>query len=126
MKHFYIGLAIFAGLLAVSIAASVYLCRCTDESAAWLSAAETALAESDLARAAECAEAARSAFERCKKPLRVLLSHDETDAIDIAFSEIGVYGAEGNREEFHVRCAELQLRLRDIAAIDLPLYYNFL
>ena len=126
MKHFYLGLGILAVLLALCIGSSVLLCRSTRESEAHLQEAAAALEADDLPAAANHAQQAKRAFDRRQELLSAFLSHEELDEIAIDFAELEVYGQEGSREEFRARCASLLLRLRHVAEMDVPFYYNFL
>ncbi len=126
MKYFYIGLGVLAVLLALSIGSSALLCRSTQEPERLLRDADAALLADDFPAAAALAGRAARAFDRRRALLSSLLSHEELDEIAIGFSDLEVYAAEGSREEFRARCKELQFRLRHIAEMDLPFYYNFL
>lgn len=126
MKYLYIGLGVLAVLLALCIGSSVFLCRSTRQSEALLLDADAALREDDFPAAVAFADEAQRAFDRRRELLGALLSHEELDEIAIAFSALEVYGAEGSREEFRVRCEELLFRLRHVAEMDVPFYYNFL
>lgn len=126
MKYFYIGLGVLAALLILSIAGSALLCRSTQEPERLLRDADAALLADDFPAAAALAGRAARAFDRRRALLSSLLSHEELDEIAIGFSDLEVYAAEGSREEFRAHCKELQFRLRHIAEMDLPFYYNFL
>ena len=126
MKYFYIGLGVLAVLLALSIGSSALLCRSTQDPERLLQNADAALLADDFPAAAALAGRAARAFDRRRDLLSAMLSHEELDEIAIGFSDLEVYAAEGSREEFRARCKELQFRLRHIAEMDLPFYYNFL
>ena len=76
--------------------------------------------------AANHAQQAKRAFDRRQELLSAFLSHEELDEIAIDFAELEVYGQEGSREEFRARCEALLFRLRHVAEMDVPFYYNFL
>lgn len=126
MKYFYIGLGILAVLLALSIGGSVLLCQSTRESEAYLQEAAEALTEDDFSAAVLLAGKAERSFARRRELLGALLSHEELDEISVDFSDLLVYGAEDSREEFRARCEALRFRLRHVAEMDVPFYYNFL
>lgn len=126
MKYFYIGIAILGVLLGACVASSVFLNRSTAEAERWLAEADEAMAADDTARAVRAAASAERAWARREEVLGTLLSHEELDEIAVAFADLRVYGAEAQREEFRVRCGELRFRLRHVAQIDLPFYYNLL
>lgn len=126
MKYCYLGLGILAVLLALSIGSSVLLRRSTEESEAYLQEAAAAAATDELSAATTAAGRAEAAFERRRKLLGALLSHEELDEIAVSFAQLGVYGEEGSREEFRAQCESLRFRLRHVAEVDVPFYYNFL
>lgn len=126
MKHLFLGLGILAVLLALGIGSSALLCRSTRDSEALLLAAEAAVAEGDLPTAAALAQQAGQAFSARQELLSALLSHEELDQIAIGFAQLRAYGAEGSREGFRAQCGELLFRLRHVAQLDQPFYYNFL
>ena len=126
MKLLYLGLGILAVLLALCIGSSVLLCRSTRESEAHLQEAAAALEADNFSAAANHAQQAKQAFDRRQELLSAFLSHEELDEIAIDFAELEVYGQEGSREEFRARCEALLFRLRHVAEMDVPFYYNFL
>lgn len=125
MKYLYLGAAILAVLLAVCILSTAVIGSHTRRIAETLEDALSAFDGGNLSEAAALADRAKNTWERSAKLLSAMLSHEELDEIDTAFSALDSYRRTQAADEFRSRCAELALRLRHIAQMDIPFYYNF-
>ena len=125
MKYLYIGVGVLAVLLAACILSTTVISSCTRETADALEHALSAFDEDDFPAAAAQASRAKSEWDQHAKLLSALLSHEELDEIDTAFTALDSYRKTQTADEFRSRCAELSLRLRHITQMDIPFYYNF-
>lgn len=125
MKYLYIGIGVLVLLLAGCILSTALISVCTCKAADALEVALSAFDEGSFSAAAAQAEYAKSEWDRHAKLLSALLSHEELDEIDAAFTALDSYRKTQTADEFRNRCAELSLRLRHITQMDIPFYYNF-
>ena len=69
---------------------------------------------------------ARQHWQRHRRFLCAVLSHDELDGIEQGFAELRAYSAVGDAAELRSRCEVLLLQLQHIAQLDAPYAENFL
>lgn len=65
-------------------------------------------------------------WQRHRRFLCAVLSHDELDGIEQGFAELQAYSAVGDAAELRSRCEVLLLQLQHIAQLDAPYAENFL
>ena len=107
MKLCWFGCGILAVLLALSLLCGMLTQRSTRDAAAAL-------------------EQARQHWQRHRRFLCAVLSHDELDGIEQGFAELRAYSAVGDAAELRSRCEVLLLQLQHIAQLDAPYAENFL
>ena len=119
MKLCWLGCGILAALLALSLLCGMLTQRSTRDAAAALELDETA-------QAVEAGAQARQHWQRHRRFLCAVLSHDELDGIEQGFAELRAYSAVGDAAELRSRCEVLLLQLQHIAQLDAPYAENFL
>ena len=100
--------------------------RSTRDAAAALEQALEALDRDETAQAVEAGAQARQHWQRHRRFLCAVLSHDELDGIEQGFAELRAYSAVGDAAELRSRCEVLLLQLQHIAQLDAPYAENFL
>lgn len=125
MKYFYTGLAVLAVLLAASLWCNTLIAGSTEHALAALDDALAAFDAGDAETAAADAALAQAYWQEKSKFLSAVLSHEELDEIENAFTALDSYTKTQSDEEFRRSCAELLFRLRHITQRDVPFYYNF-
>ena len=85
-----------------------------------------ALDRDETAQAVEAGTQARQHWQRHRRFLCAVLSHDELDGIEQGFAELQAYSAVGDAAELRSRCEVLLLQLQHIAQLDAPYAENFL
>lgn len=126
MKLCWLGCGILAVLLALSILFGLLTQHSTRDAAAALEQALEALDRDETAQAVEAGTQARQHWQRHRRFLCAVLSHDELDGIEQGFAELRAYSAIGDAAELRSRCEVLLLQLHHIARLDLPSPENFL
>ena len=126
MKLCWFGCGILAVLLALSLLCGLLTQRSTRDAAAALEQALEALDRDETAQAVEAGALARQHWQRHRRFLCAVLSHDELDGIEQGFAELRAYSAVGDAAELRSRCEVLLLQLRHIAQLDAPYAENFL
>ena len=126
MKLCWLGCGILAALLALSLLSGMLTQHSTREASAALSQALKALDRDEISEAVEAGAQARQHWQRHRRFLCAVLSHDELDDIEQGFAELRAYSAVGDAAELRTRCEVLLLRLRHIARLDTPSAENFL
>lgn len=126
MKYLYIGAAVLAVVLTGSILCGVLVDRTLQAPLDELERALAAADAGDLTAAVGHGASAKKAWARGEAFLCSFLSHEELDAAKTAFAELESYGVTRSESEFRSRCAVLLAQLEHIAAMDKPLFYNFL
>lgn len=126
MKYLYIGGGILLALLCVCILLGSVIANRVDEPERLLAQAVDALDGGDFSAATGLAREAREEWEARRHLLSALLSHQELEEVVQGFAELESYALGGEETEFRVRCQSLRERLRHIAEMDVPNYYNFL
>ena len=119
MKLCWFGCGILAVLLALSLLCGMLTQRSTRDAAAALEQALEALDR-------EAGTQARQHWQRHRRFLCAVLSHDELDGIEQGFAELRAYSAVGDAAELRSRCEVLLLQLQHIAQLDAPYAENFL
>ena len=119
MKLCWLGCGILAALLALSLLCGMLTQRSTRDAAAALEQALEALGRDETAQAVEASAQARQHWQRHRRFLCAVLSHDELDGIEQGF-------AVGAAAELRSRCEVLLLQLQHIAQLDAPYAENFL
>ena len=114
MKLCWFGCGILAVLLALSLLCGMLTQRSTRDAAAALELALDALDRDETAQAVEAGAQARQHWQRHRRFLCAVLSHDELDGIEQGFAEL------------RSRCEVLLLQLQHIAQLDAPYAENFL
>ena len=113
-------------LLALSLLCGMLTQRSTRDAAAALELALDALDRDETAQAVEAGAQARQHWQRHRRFLCAVLSHDELDGIEQGFAELRAYSAVGDAAELRSRCEVLLLQLQHIAQLDAPYAENFL
>lgn len=126
MKLCWFGCGILAVLLALSLLCGMLTQRSTRDAAAALELALDALDRDETAQAVEAGAQARQHWQRHRRFLCAVLSHDELDGIEQGFAELRAYSAVGDAAELRSRCEVLLLQLQHIAQLDAPYAENFL
>lgn len=126
MKLRWLGCGILAVLLALSLLCGMLTQRSTRDAAAALEQALEALDRDETAQAVEAGTQARQHWQRHRRFLCAVLSHDELDGIEQGFAELQAYSAVGDAAELRSRCEVLLLQLQHIAQLDAPYAENFL
>ena len=126
MKLCWLGCGILAALLALSLLCGMLTQRSTRDAAAALEQALEALDRDETALAVEAGRQAQQHWQRHRRFLCAVLSHDELDGIEQGFAELRAYSAIGDAAELRSRCEVLLLQLHHIARLDLPSPENFL
>ena len=119
MKLCWFGCGILTVLLALSLLCGMLTQRSTRDAAAALELALDALDRDETAQA-------RQHWQRHRRFLCAVLSHDELDGIEQGFAELRAYSAVGDAAELRSRCEVLLLQLQHIAQLDAPYAENFL
>ena len=114
MKLCWFGCGILTVLLALSLLCGMLTQRSTRDAAAALEQALEALDRDETAQAVEAGTQARQHWQRHRRFLCAVLSHDELDGIEQGFAEL------------RSRCEVLLLQLQHIAQLDAPYAENFL
>ena len=122
MKLCWFGCGILAVLLALSLLCGMLTQRSTRDAAAALEQALEALDRDETAQAVEAGTQARQHWQRHRRLLCAVLSHDELDGIEQGFAELQAYSAVGDAAELRSRCEVLL----HIAQLDAPYAENFL
>lgn len=125
MKYFYTGAAVLAVLLAASLWCNLLISRSTERAVAALDDALVAFDAGDAETAAARAARAQAHWREKSNFLSAVLSHEELDEIENAFTALDSYTKTQSEDEFRRSCAELLFRLRHITQRDVPFYYNF-
>ena len=120
MKLCWLGCGILAVLLALSLLCGMLTQRSTRDAAAALEQALEALDRDETAQAVEAGTQARQHWQRHRRFLCAVLSHDELDGIEQGFAELRAYSAVGDAAELRSRCEVLLLQLQHIAQLDAP------
>ena len=120
MKLCWLGCGILAALLALSLLCGMLTQRSTRDAAAALEQALEALDRDETAQAVEAGTQARQHWQRHRRFLCAVLSHDELDGIEQGFAELRAYSAVGDAAELRSRCEVLLLQLQHIAQLDAP------
>ena len=126
MKLCWFGCGILTVLLALSLLCGMLTQRSTRDAAAALELALDALDRDETAQAVEAGAQARQHWQRQRRFLCAVLSHDELDGIEQGFAELRAYSAVGDAAELRSRCEVLLLQLQHIAQLDAPYAENFL
>lgn len=126
MKLCWFGCGILTVLLALSLLCGMLTQRSTRDAAAALELALDALDRDETAQAVEAGAQARQHWQRHRRFLCAVLSHDELDGIEQGFAELRAYSAVGDAAELRSRCEVLLLQLQHIAQLDAPYAENFL
>ena len=109
MKLCWFGCGILAVLLALSLLCGMLTQRSTRDAAAALELALDALDRDETAQAVEAGAQARQHWQRHRRFLCAVLSHDELDGIERGFAELRAYSAVGDAAELRSRCEVLLL-----------------
>ena len=123
MKLCWLGCGILAALLALSLLCGMLTQRSTRDAAAALEQALEALDRDETAQAVEAGTQARQHWQRHRRFLCAVLSHDELDGIEQGFAELRAYSAEGDAAELRSRCEVLLLQLQpgaDLGRLVIP------
>lgn len=112
MKLCWLGCGILAALLALSLLCGMLTQRSTRDAAAALELALDALDRDETAQAVEASAQARQHWQRHRRFLCAVLSHDELDGIEQGFAELRAYSAVGDAAELRSRCEVLLLQLQ--------------
>lgn len=99
MKLCWLGCGILAALLALSLLCGMLTQRSTRDAAAALEQALEALDRDETAQAVEAGTQARQHWQRHRRFLCAVLSHDELDGIEQGFAELQAYSAVGDAAE---------------------------
>lgn len=126
MKLCWLGCGILAALLALSLLCGLLTQCSTRDAAAALELALDALDRDETAQAVEASAQARQHWQRHRRFLCAVLSHDELDGIEQGFAELRAYSAVGDAAELRSRYEVLLLQLQHIAQLDAPYAENFL
>ncbi len=121
--HLYLSLGILLALLLLCIGSSCLVRTCTLRTAELLEAGEQAQSPDEQAAAMQ---AAAQYWQAHVGVLDSLLRHDEADQVLTELAQLLAYQANDETAEMQGTCASLILRLRHIADMELPLYYNLL
>ena len=114
MKLCWLGCGILAALLALSLLCGMLTQRSTRDAAAALELALDALDRDETAQAVEAGAQARQHWQRHRRFLCAVLSHDELDGIEQGFAELRAYSAVGDAAELRSRCEVLLLQLPSV------------
>lgn len=126
MKYFSIGCGILAILLAAGIWSSLWIDRSVENVQTQLEAAVDALDTAGIEAAVAHSALASVQWERHRRLLGILLSHERLEEISVGFAELSSYAGSGDGEEYRACCQALLVRLASLAKTDLPLYDNLL
>jgi len=126
VRHLYAALAILLACLILCLTVVGRLDRYTSGTAETLERAREAGASGDFGEAAERVREAFSFWDGKKGFFGMALRHSDLDSINEAFCELRAYAEGANGDEFAPACAGLIARIRHIAEMEKPYYYNVL
>jgi len=126
VKHLYAALAILLVCLILCFTVVERLDRYTSRTAETLEQARTAGSSGDFGEAARQVREAFSFWDEKKGFFGMALRHNDLDSINEAFCELRAYAEGENEDEFAPACAGLIARIRHIAEMEKPYYYNVL
>ena len=107
MKHFWLGIAILAALLALCLFTTSALRACASGTARTLLQAEQACLAGDDVKTLALSRQAQQQWEAHETLLGAILCHDETDAVREEFAQLLSYAATSSRKEYLCSCSQL-------------------
>ena len=126
MKRLWLGVALLAGLLAVSIAVQAVTSRLHHPIAKDLEqAADAALAE-DWAEAQRLYHRAQNAWQRCHSATASVADHSPMDELDMLFAELKVFSSEREAVHFAATCRSAAQMAQAMAQAHSLSWWNFL
>ncbi len=126
MRHLYAALAILLACLILCLVVVGRLDRYTTRTAETLERAQAAGSSGDFGEAADQVREAFALWDGKKGFFGMALRHNDLDSINEAFCELRAYAEGANEDEFAPACAGLIARIRHIAEMEKPYYYNVL
>lgn len=126
MKKLWLGICIFAALVAVCIGALGMLDARNSQTAALLAQAQAAQARDDRGEALRCSRDALVCWEKNAGFIDTIMTHEETDEIHRTFSDLLVYAESDERDEFRAACARLLCMVEHLTEMERPLWRNIL
>ncbi len=126
MRFFRLGAGVLLGCFLVCAAASSVLGRCAAQTASQLEQAQRFGEAGNFEEAALWINRASEGWEAHKGFLGSTLRHEELDEIEIAFHSLLAIAGQDENDDFAPTCAELIARIRHVANMEKPYFYNIL
>ena len=126
MKYLWIGAALLALCMVVCTVSTAVLDRDTAWAVCRLEDARQQADAGHLSSACTLVMEAQEFWQSRRGYWGVFLRHSETDEINAVFQQLAAYAQAGCAEEFSPTCAGLIARIRHLADMEKPRYYNVL
>ena len=124
MKYLIWGLVLLALVLSCALLASAALDRQVERTVQQVDCARLAAERGDFNAALLAADCAAESWQSGLGLLGVLLNHTETDEVQFSFAALRACIAMEQEDEILPRCQELSERLKHIANMEKPFFYN--
>ncbi len=124
--HLYLGLAILVALLVLGLVSTACLTRTSRSMEDDLLCAWEAASGEELHTAWNCAQRAKSTWERVWPLMACMMDHEKLQTVDQEFAELEAQYRVGDSGECARLCLILAQRIRGMGEEDWPAFYNIL
>ena len=125
-KHFWFGTALLAGLLALSLAITGFMCAIHRPTQHFLEQACQAALQDKPAQAQSFAAQAEARWQRFHNLSAAVADHDPLEEVDRLFAQLSVYAQSDEWTEFTACCAQLCRQVQAMIQAHTPTWWNLL